>query len=77
MTAGTSTRGALHRIVSWVKQEGEVKALDRLLVFALPHLLGAGILGLNAIDSTTDTSPKCLDGVRAAAQKVVGKTCPF
>lgn len=77
MTAGTQTRGALHRILSWVKQEGEVKALDRLLVFALPHLLGEGIMGLNAISPSTDASPKCLAGVREAAQKVVGKPCPF
>ena len=77
MTAGTQTRGALHKILCWVKQEGEVKALDRLLVFALPHLLGEGIMGLNAIDQNTAASVKCLDGVRRAAHKVVGIPCPF
>lgn len=66
----------LHKIIDWVKKNGEVKAIDRLRVMVLPFTMADG-LQLAAVTPNSSCSPKTLAAVRQAAGTVVGSACPF
>lgn len=72
----TTSTGTLHSIVKWVETHGEVKALDRMMVFCLSALFKERIADLNDVTPETTVSDECLTSVRGAASKVVGKPCP-
>lgn len=73
----TTSTGALYAIVRWVEAEGEVKALDRMLVFCLSALFRERITDLITVDPELVVSEQCLAVVRDAATRVVGKPCPY
>lgn len=66
---------ALYDVVRWVKDNGEVKAIDRLRVVALPALLEEGLI-LGAIVPETPYSAELLKKLKDHAATIVGQPCP-
>ncbi|MBI2569986.1 MAG: hypothetical protein HYV63_23520 [Candidatus Schekmanbacteria bacterium] len=65
----------LYEVLQWAKENGEVKAVDRIRVFVLPNALREGVI-LAAVNPKTACSREFLAEVRKAAEAVVGKPCP-
>ena len=67
--------GSIYAVLEWAKQEGDVKAIDRIRVRVLPHAMKEGLV-LCEVQATTTCSPELLTRFREVASKVVGKECP-
>lgn len=65
----------VHDVITWLQQNGEVKAVDRLRVSLLPDLLGEGIQ-LATVTPDTSCSPELLKKLSEQATAIAGKPCP-
>lgn len=65
----------LQDIVAWTERHGDERALARLKMCALGHLLREKI-DLTALTPTTTCSPECLRALREGAELIVGRPCP-
>ncbi len=68
--------GELYRILQWVKEKGEVKAIDRIRLKVLTHCLKEKVY-LSQVGPHTECSPELLEKIRQAAEEIVGEEVPF
>ena len=67
--------GAIFEIVEWVRRQGDIHSLGRLRLRVLSATIKEG-LSLSEVTPQTECSSECLNLVRDAASKIVGKPCP-
>lgn len=72
----TGNQGKLFKILKWLDEEGEVKAVDRLRMKILPHTVKEGIV-IRKVDASTKCSTDLLARARDAASSIAGKPCPY
>lgn len=65
----------LHDVLRWAVEQGDEKALDRIRVFALSHVLAERI-DLAKVGPNDDCSPEALAAIIGAAEMVVGMDYP-
>jgi hypothetical protein len=75
MSSTDVAAGPLYSVLVWAREEGEVKAIDRIRVMVLPKTITEGIV-LNQVTPETTCSRTVLAAVREAASRVVGRPCP-
>lgn len=66
---------SLHAVVTWVRSEGDLNALNRLRLRVLASTIKEGI-SLDQVSPATNCSDECLARVREAASAIVGQPCP-
>ena len=66
----------LYEILAWARQNGEPKVVERIRVFVLPITMEEKIRIAEVTPDTT-CSDRCLDAIRQAAARVIGKPCPY
>ncbi len=65
----------LFEILEWTRENGEVRAVDRLGLKIMRIAMTEGLI-LAAVDKQTECSEEGLVAIRKAASSVVGKPCP-
>jgi len=68
-------KGKLFRVLKWLEDEGEAKAIARLRMKILPFSVQESIV-INRVDRTTTCTDRLLKEARKAATEIVGKPCP-
>jgi hypothetical protein len=66
----------LNDLITWAKENGDEKVLDRMKVFSLQVLMTEGIT-LESVDGSTECSDECFSKIKEAAEKVTKQSCPF
>ncbi|MDJ0841267.1 MAG: hypothetical protein QNK37_32450 [Acidobacteriota bacterium] len=68
-------QGKLFKVLEWLEDEGEVKAVARLRMKILPFTVQESIV-ISRIDRKTTCSGALLAAARNAASEIAGKRCP-
>lgn len=71
-----ASTGELYRILQWTREQGEVRAFERLRLRLLKHTVREA-LRLDRVTAETQCSEAYLSEARAAATEIVGTDCPF
>jgi hypothetical protein len=69
-------QGKLFKVLEWLEEEAEVKAIARLRMMVLPYTVQEGIV-ISRVDRTTTCSEGLLEAARKAASEIAGKPCPY